>query len=77
MIWRNLAIALVVVGAWFVSVNAAFNLGIDTSLCVSTHLETAEPASEIEACQRASSVGDFPVKQIRQSWLWLVDDEVK
>jgi len=44
---------------------------------VAIHLETEEPVSEIEACQRAEAVGDFPVKQIRQGWLWLVDDEVK
>ena len=77
MIWRNFAIALIAVGAWFVSVNVAFDLGIDTSLCVAIHLETEEPVNEIEACQRAEAVGDFPVKQIRQAWLFIVSDEVK
>lgn len=45
----------------FVIWSLGFNQGLDTALCVVTHLETEEPIEQIENCRRVNQNSPFVV----------------
>ena len=58
----------------FILFNTAFTLGSDTGACVAFAFAKDKEQSAY-FCEHAKPVTHFPVKQIRDAWLWVVDDE--